>query len=51
MSLGYAARLADRDDLGGSLGDPELFDAASQVEASVDKLASWVITFTSNRLV
>ena len=42
MSLGYAAKLSYREDLGGRLGDPELFDAREEVEAKVERLAELV---------
>ena len=41
-SLGYAERLSWREDLGGQLGDPENFDEASRVHASIRELAQLV---------
>ncbi len=42
MSLGYAEKLSFREDLGGQLGAPELFDTADEVEAKVERLAQLV---------
>ena len=42
MSAGYATKLSYRDDLGGQLGDPELYDAPSQVLQKVTTLSEWV---------
>lgn len=42
MSLGYAEKLSFREDLGGQLGAPELFDTAAEVEAKVERLAELV---------
>jgi hypothetical protein len=42
MSLGYASRLSDREDLGGRLGDPEIFDRPADVVAKAGQLADMV---------
>lgn len=42
MSLGYAEKLSFREDLGGQLGAPELFDSPEEVEAKVERLAELV---------
>ncbi|KIY99709.1 mono-ADP-ribosyltransferase sirtuin 6 [Monoraphidium neglectum] len=42
MSLGYADRLSFREDLGGRLGAPELFDDAARVADEVERLAEMV---------
>lgn len=42
MSLGYAERLSFRDDLGGRLGDPELFDEAQNVVQKIQQLTELV---------
>jgi hypothetical protein len=47
MSLGYASRLSHREDLGGRLGDPELFDNPSQIVQRVTELANLVRTLNS----
>lgn len=44
MSLGYAEKLSYRDDLGGQLGAPELFDEAEQLIANAQQLADMVIS-------
>ena len=47
MSLGYAEKLSYRDDLGGQLGAPEIFDEAETLAANAQQLADLVICFTS----
>ncbi|KAL4445407.1 hypothetical protein ABPG77_011232 [Micractinium sp. CCAP 211/92] len=42
MSLGYAEKLSYREDLGGQLGAPELFDSPEEVAAKVERLAQLV---------
>lgn len=42
MSLGYAEKLSYRDDLGGKLGAPELFDSPAEVERKVTLLAELI---------
>jgi NAD-dependent SIR2 family protein deacetylase len=42
MSLGYADRLSFREDLGGRLGAPELFDDAPRTLAAALRLADYV---------
>ena len=42
MSLGYAEKLSYREDLGGQVGEPELFDAEDVVSENVAKLAQLV---------
>lgn len=42
MSLGYAEKLSFREDLGGQLGAPELFDSPEEVQAKVDRLAELI---------
>lgn len=42
MSLGYAEKLSYREDLGGQLGAPEVFDTAAELEAKVEHLAQLV---------
>jgi hypothetical protein len=42
MSLGYASRLSHREDLGGRLGDPELFDPPHLLLDKASKLADLV---------
>lgn len=42
MSLGYAERLSFREDLGGRLGAPEVFDGAARTVEGVDALAGMV---------
>lgn len=42
MSLGYAEKLSYREDLGGQLGAPELFDSPKEVEAKAEQLAELV---------
>eukprot|EP00775_Hariotina_reticulata_P004906 gene4906-5150_t len=42
MSLGYASRLSHREDLGGRLGDPELFDPPHLLLDKARKLADLV---------
>lgn len=42
MSLGYAEKLSFREDLGGQLGAPELFDTLQDVQNKVAQLAEWV---------
>lgn len=42
MSLGYAEKLSYREDLGGQLGAPELFDSPEEVAAKVARLAQLV---------
>ena len=44
MSLGYADKLSYREDLGGSLGDPELYDDARTVQQGVSRIAQLVRT-------
>jgi mono-ADP-ribosyltransferase sirtuin 6 len=39
MSLGYAERLTFRDDLGGQLGAPEIFDDAQELQRKARELA------------
>ena len=50
MSAGYATKLTYRDDLGGQLGDPELYDTPSQVLQKVTKLFEWVSCIWSAKL-
>ncbi len=42
MSLGYAEKLSYRDDLGGQLGAPEIFDEAEALAANAQQLADMV---------
>lgn len=42
MTFGYADKLAYREDLGGSLGDPELEEPKASLEAKVEQLATLV---------
>ena len=42
MSLGYARKLSYREDLGGQLGAPELFDSDAELQAKVEQLAALV---------
>lgn len=42
MSLGYAEKLSYREDLGGQLGAPELFDSPDEVAAKVERLAQLI---------
>ena len=49
MSLGYAERLAYKDDLGGQLGAPELFDSGSDLEAKLQQLACLVGAAVASR--
>ncbi|KAL4427985.1 hypothetical protein ABPG75_002074 [Micractinium tetrahymenae] len=42
MSLGYAEKLSYREDLGGQLGAPELFDSPGDVITKVERLAQLV---------
>lgn len=42
MSLGYAQKLSYREDLGGQLGAPELFDSDAELQAKVEQLAALV---------
>lgn len=42
MSLGYAEKLSFREDLGGQLGAPELFDTPQEVQEKVDHFAQLV---------
>lgn len=42
MSLGYASKLSYREDLGGQLGAPELFDSPEEVEAKAERMAELV---------
>lgn len=42
MSAGYATKLSYRDDLGGQLGDPELYDTPTQVLQKVTIFREWV---------
>ena len=44
MSLGYAEKLSYRDDLGGQLGAPEIFDEAEALAANAQQLADMVST-------
>ena len=44
MSLGYADRLSFREDLGGTLGAPELHDTDADVARKVAVLARYVRT-------
>jgi mono-ADP-ribosyltransferase sirtuin 6 len=41
-SLGYADRLSYREELGGTLGEPEVAEAAAKVEAKASKLAQLI---------
>jgi mono-ADP-ribosyltransferase sirtuin 6 len=50
MSLGYAEKLSYRDDLGGQLGAPEIFDDPEKVAANAQQLADLVICCTSINL-
>ena len=38
MSLGYAEKLSWRDDLGGQLGDKEIFDSETELAAKMDQV-------------
>lgn len=42
MSVGYAERLTFREDLGGRLGDPEIYDAQIDIVEKAKKLATLV---------
>lgn len=42
MSLGYAEKLSYREDLGGRLGAPELFDDVQELERKIDELTKLV---------
>lgn len=42
MSLGYAEKLSFREDLGGQLGDPEIFDDEAALTAKALQLAHWI---------
>uniref|UniRef100_A0A1D2A7L7 protein acetyllysine N-acetyltransferase n=1 Tax=Auxenochlorella protothecoides TaxID=3075 RepID=A0A1D2A7L7_AUXPR len=42
MSLGYAEKLSFKEDVGGSLGAPEVFDAATELAQSIEKLIQLV---------
>ncbi len=42
MSLGYAEKLSYRDDLGGQLGAPEIFDDSLNLNAKIQQLTEWV---------
>lgn len=42
MSLGYAEKLSYREDLGGQLGSPELWDSVEVIRDKVILLATWV---------
>lgn len=42
MSLGYAERLSFREDLGGRLGDPEVFDNRQEVLQKIEQLTDLV---------
>ena len=44
MSLGYAERLSFREDLGGRLGDPEVFDSSQVVLQKIEQLTELVST-------
>ena len=50
MSLGYAEKLSYRDDLGGQLGAPEIFDEAETLAAKAQQLADLVICLTSTEV-
>lgn len=45
MSLGYAQKLSHREDLGGQLGAPELFDSDAELQAKVEQLAAMVSSY------
>ncbi len=40
MSLGYAEKLSYREDLGGQLGAPELFDSGDLLESKIGQLVA-----------
>ncbi|KAK9835969.1 hypothetical protein WJX81_002387 [Elliptochloris bilobata] len=42
MSLGYAGKLSYREELGGQLGAPELFDTDAELQVKVEQLAELV---------
>ncbi|KAL6777056.1 SRTA1 [Auxenochlorella protothecoides x Auxenochlorella symbiontica] len=42
MSLGYAEKLSFKEDVGGSLGAPEVFDTATELAQSIEKLIQLV---------
>lgn len=44
MTFGYADKLTYREDLGGSLGDPEYTESEKEIEAKVQQLAALVRT-------
>jgi hypothetical protein len=50
MSLGYAERLSFREDLGGRLGAPEIFDDAACVVDGAERLAGMVCVCVGGRL-
>lgn len=50
MSLGYASKLSYREDLGGQLGAPELFDSPEEVEAKAERMAELVSRWFLSRV-
>lgn len=42
VGFGYADKLTYREDLGGGLGDPEVFEPKDAVESKVEQLAALV---------
>ena len=42
MSLGYAEKLSYREDLGGQLGAPEIYDDSNDLNAKIQQLTEWV---------
>lgn len=42
MSLGYAEKLSYREDLGGQLGAPEVFDDSHDLKHKIQQLTEWV---------
>lgn len=50
MSAGYATKLSYRDDLGGQLGDAELFETPKSADEKVAKLCDWVCVLLVRQL-
>jgi hypothetical protein len=44
MTFGYADKLSYREDLGGSLGDPEYTDSEEELQIKIEQLAALVRT-------
>ena len=42
MSLGYAEKLSYREDLGGQLGSPEIFDSPEELGRKITELIAMV---------